>query len=181
MTKMTSARRRNKRWIIVAVVFGVVLVIGITIGVVIWSNNQKNDDVLHGDENNKGEQNDGEKLPDEVRAKIDKMSEREKADEVEYETNLTGSVTHQVIEDGKLTLRVVIDQSINTEGACQLVIDKDGVEKYKNVVLMNANSNYYSCAFDVALSDFANGKYDYEIIMESDSQRGAIDGEFYYD
>ena len=122
-----------------------------------------------------------EDAADEVRTKIEKMEQREKAEVEEYEAVITGRITHQAVEEGKLSLRVAVEQAIDGEGACKLMIRLNGVAKYTGVKIMEANSNYYSCAFDVPLDDFARGEYEFEVCLMSDSQSGSLSGGFVYE
>lgn len=174
-----AKRKNNRKWIIWGAVF-VVVIIGVVIGIVAWNSNNSSSGEESQEMSENSKQDEGN-YSDEARAKIEKLEEEEKSDNVNYESALVGTITHQAVENDRFILRVTIDQPIDSEGACRLSINSDGIEKYNNVVLMSANSSYYSCAFNVPLEGFNKGKYNYEIKLEANSQNGNVKGEFTYE
>lgn len=172
-----AKRRNNRKWIIGGVIL--IVIVGAVIGIVVLNNNVNNGG--ESDESNGNSTQEEGNYSDEARAKIEKMEEEEKTDSVNYDSTITGTITHQAVENERFSLRIAMDQPIDSEGACRLSINLDGAEKYSDVVLMSANSSYYSCSFNVSLSGFNKGHYNYEVKLEANSQSGNVQGEFIYE
>lgn len=152
----------------------VLMVIGAIIGLDIAFNTKK-ESVLP------DEKGASEDFSIEAQSKIEQLNEYDNSAPVEYETTLSGTITRQVVEGGKFSLRIVVEQPISSDGICRLSIFSGETERYSNVVLLSANSTYYSCAFDVSLDDFSNGAYDFKVDLETESQRGNLNGGFVYE
>lgn len=163
------------------IVWGVILVliiIGTVIGIVLLNNGTGSDSI---EEVENGEQGGRADYSDEARAKVEELEEEEKSDDVKYNSTISGVITHQAIENGRFVLRVVVDQPIDSEGACRLSILSDGIEKHNSVVLMEPNSANYSCSFNIPLDEYSKGNYNFDVKLETNSQSGDLKGKFIYE
>lgn len=181
---MAQKRNKNKKWIYWVLIL-VLLVAAGAVAYLVWDNyfrdKGENTEKVEISERAEDEQVVTEEISDEIRAKIELLDEKEGPDVVNYEPTISGVITYQAVENDKFSLRIAIKQPIDSDGACRLSITLGATEKYNNLVLMRANSDYYSCAFDVPLSGFSEGKYDFEVSLQAESQSGSLRGEFVYE
>lgn len=171
-----ARRKNNQKWIIWGVVL-VVAIMAVVLGVVLLNNANSGD----AREEESSEQEEQKDYSEEARAKIEKLEEEEKRENVNYNSAITGTITHQAVENGRFVLRIAIDQPVDTEGACRLSIVSNGVEKHNSVVLMEPNSSNYSCSFNIPFNEYSKGSYSFDVKLETDSQSGNLKGEFVYE
>ena len=91
--------------------------------------------------------------------------------------SLTGVVTYAGVNNGKITVRVNIDQFLN-DGACRLKLKKNGIVIYREEAeIIDAASTSTCEGFDVNIAPEMSGKLGIEIELEADGKTGTINGE----
>lgn len=91
--------------------------------------------------------------------------------------SLTGAVTYAGANNGKITVRVNIDQFLS-DGICRLKLKKGDAVIYKEEVgIIDAASTSTCEGFDVNIAPEMSGKLSIEIELEADGKVGIISGE----
>ena len=90
---------------------------------------------------------------------------------------ITGVVTYAGINGDNLMIRVNIDQYL-TDGNCALKLLKNNETVYEETVgVIDAAATATCKGFNVAKSDFMNGKISIKILVTSGEKTGTIEGE----
>lgn len=185
---MAKRQRKNLKWICGGVILIVLIVAGV-VGIVL-SNNGSNDidKDLQGDTKEKTEKieivetddgEDEEKSEDEMQEELMKeknVSQYEGANPNKAD-NLSGVMTYAGVNDGKLMIRVNIDQYL-ASGKCELALIRNGSNIYSSAASIVASASTATCeGFDVPTSNLGSGKVEIVIKLEADGRSGTIRGE----
>lgn len=92
-------------------------------------------------------------------------------------TELTGYFTAKNVIDGKLVLRVTINQFLKSEGTCQLTLThSSGKTVVKSAETFDNPSSATCKGFDIPTSELMSGKWKISLKVEADQKQGLIDG-----
>ncbi len=183
-----ATRKRNNIWLKVAIIAGIVLVIGLVIFLVEKLNGSEDPspvyerprDVLvpeQKENDSQAGQTDGD----------DSTEEKEPVpqydgDDPNTAPNLTGALTYAKIMktpngDEMLVLRVNIDQFLS-EGTCDLTIKNGDESVYEDSTAIIDSASTSTCTgFDVPVSEIRSGNMQIVIKLTSGDRTGVIDGE----
>lgn len=181
---MVRRYRRSRKWISWLVILLLLIIAGI-VCYLVWDNyfnDSKNDrqgkqeqviDEERKEESEESNKNSTEKNDDEDDKKV-----------VQYEGNdpnlseeLSGSVTYAGVLDGKITIRVNIDQYLSG-GSCVLNLTRNGNVVYdESANVINSASTATCEGFDIPISNIGTGNYEIEIRISSGDKSGSIKGE----
>lgn len=90
---------------------------------------------------------------------------------------LSGVVTYAGAMEGKLAIRVNIDQYL-TDGECSLALKKGGNVVYVDTVRIIENVTTATCeGFDIATAGIGGGKFEIQIDLQAGEKKGTIKGE----
>ena len=176
-------RKRNFRW--VKWLLFLLLIAGAVVVVILVKNNyfDKKDDQNTSQtvETNK---TDDKKSEEKTEQKVEQKEEAEpeqKAPQYEGESpnkseTLTGLITYADVRDGELTIRVNIDQFLQS-GNCNLTLSKNGVTHYSQSVGIVESVTTSTCdGFKILTSELPSGNLQVEINLDSDGKSGKIEG-----
>lgn len=183
-------KNRNKKWFYIV---GGIVAIAVAggVGFAIWQNSQpKNDSQEAKVEEQKEEkeqpekttttkteeQNNGEKDEAEKAVEEKKVVQYDGEDPNVAE-ELSGVVTYAGVVDGKLMIRVNIDQYLGA-GRCDLVLMRDGKELYREGANIVGGPSTATCeGFDISTAGLGSGNVKIEIRLNSGGKTGTIRGE----
>ena len=136
--------------------------------------------------NQKEEEKDGVKTSDNNNSNSDgNSSGTEKPKVVQYDGDdpntaeeLSGVVTYAGVTDGKLMIRVNIDQYLES-GTCDLTLTRGGDSIYSSIASIIGGPSTATCeGFDVPVAGLGGGQVDINISIKSaDGRQGSIRGE----
>lgn len=90
---------------------------------------------------------------------------------------LSGAITFADVVDGKLMIRMNIDQYLN-DGECRLTLKRGDTVIYNDTVKIASSASTSSCeGFDVPVAGLDTGKVDIVIDLITDDKKGIINGE----
>ncbi len=91
---------------------------------------------------------------------------------------ITGSISRAQVVNGVLTVRVAIDQFLQSAGTCTIVLTKNGVAKTFSVPTI-ANPSSSSCeGFDLPVEgNFTSGLWSINLTVQAGDKTGIITGE----
>ena len=90
---------------------------------------------------------------------------------------LSGAITFAEVVDGKLMIRMNIDQYLS-DGECELTLKRDSSIIYTNTVNIVSNASTSSCeGFDVPTNILGTGKIEIVINLDANNKKGVINGE----
>lgn len=107
--------------------------------------------------------------------------QEEKAPQYEGESpnkseNLTGLITYADVIDDELTIRVNIDQFLQS-GSCNLTMSRNGVTYYSQSVGIQESVTTSTCdGYKIPVSELSKGDFQVEIDLESEEKSGKITG-----
>lgn len=180
------ARKKNRKWLRICGV--VVLIIVVIVGVVIWQQktNETTKDNLESKEIFEKNDQDENAESEDSQAGDENFAEEEvkKKQVVQYEGGdpnstgeLTGTITYADVSNGKLVIRVSIDQYL-TNGDCKLTLSKNGATVYSDTANVISDVSTATCeGFDVSVGGLGGGKIEININVSSDGKTGVIRGE----
>lgn len=176
-------RKRNFRWI--KWLLFLVLIAGAVTVVILVKNN------LDNKTNNSGqratnvekpeEKKPEEKTDDSSSSSVETSKQEEKAPQYEGESpnkseTLTGMITYANVADDELTIRVNIDQFLQT-GTCNIALSRNGVTHYSQSVGIVESVTTSTCdGFKIPASELPSGNLQVEINLESEGKSGKIEG-----
>ena len=180
---MVQGRKRERKWIWWVVFLGLVIVA--TVIAVVVKQNYFGD---NGEE--KVAQNDTTgKVVQEVKQKDEdtsdnKVEDGEKSKVQQYEGEdpnrkdaLTGAITYVVVNDGRLMVRVNIDQFLD-EGKCKMELKKEDSLVYDMEARLIGSVTTSTCeGFDVPVTQLPNGKVSIVVKLSAGEKSGEIMGE----
>ena len=188
---MTRKRKnRNKKWFYIVGGLVILAVIG-GIGVVIWQNNQPKKDTQDAKVEEVKEERKQSEIATSVKTEDQNSGETDAAEKavaekkvVQYDgedpnvaEELSGVVTYAGVVDGKLMIRVNIDQYLG-EGKCELVLSRDGGEIYQTKANIVGGASTATCeGFDIPVMELSSGKADIKVKLSSGGKTGTIKGE----
>ena len=159
-----------------------VLIVAAVVIVVLVKNNYFNDnngtntqqsENIDKPENKKSEENSDDKK--------EEPKQEEKVPQYEGESpnkseTLTGLITYADVVDEELTIRVNIDQFLQS-GNCNLTMSRNGVTYYTQSVGIQESVTTSTCdGYKIPVSDLPKGDLSVEIDLESDGKSGKIVG-----
>ena len=176
---MVKKQKKNKKWsywLLMLVLF----VVAAIVVFLVWNAYFKNKD---------------EGQNSSVAVEIAEIEEQEKPQEQEVEVldkpkvvqydgedpnsaeELSGAITYAGFNDGRLMVRVNIDQYVDG-GECRLDLKRGGVLIHEEVTGILGNASTASCdGFDVPVDIIGEGEVDIEIHLDSNGKTGIIKGE----
>lgn len=177
---MVKKQKTNKKWMYWLLMF-VLFVMAAVIVYLVWNAYFKNKD----------EEQSLAPVPEIV--EVEEREEPQKQDDIEtpmkpevvqYDgedpnnsDELSGAITYTGVNDGRLIIRVNIDQYLNS-GECKLDVRRGEVLIHEEVVEIVDSASTASCAgFDIPVELVGNGLADVEISLESGDKKGSIKGE----
>lgn len=176
-------RKRNFRW--VKWLLFLLLIAGAVAVVILVKNNyfdkKDNQNTSQAVETNK---TDDKKSEGKTEQKVEQKEETEpeqKAPQYEGESpnkseTLTGLITYADVKDDELTIRVNIDQFLQS-GNCNLTLSKNGVTHYSQSVGIVESVTTSTCdGFKIPTSELPSGNLQVEINLDSDGKSGKIEG-----
>lgn len=174
-------RKRNKKWISWMVVL-LLLVMAITVSYLLLNNyfsDEKKDDheteLIDVERVEKTEI--GEDQNDDDNNIEKKKVEQYDGDDPNNSSELSGVVTYASVQNGKLMIRVNIDQYL-ADGKCELTLKRGGATIYSSIANIAVGASTATCeGFDVPVADLEGGKVDIVINLNADSRTGVIRGE----
>lgn len=122
---------------------------------------------------------DDERSEDEMEEEMmrDKNVVQYEGDNPNKADSLSGVITYAGVNDGKLVIRVNIDQYLSG-GKCELTLLRDGADIYDNVTNIVANASTATCeGFDIPVSEIGGGNVGINIKLSADGREGLIRGE----
>ena len=180
---MVQKRKRNKKWL--SLIIALMLLVGA--GVVcflVWNAYFKDKD-NHNDkvdasvvEEQKKEEKKTEKKTEE---KKEETVEKEKTvqydgDDPNTKGELTGVITYAGVNNGKLMIRVNIDQYVS--GTCTLSLRREGMNVGSQEAPIISSASTATCeGFDVSTDSLGSGKTSIIIYLSGDGKTGEISGE----
>ena len=182
---MAQKRKRNKKWIYWIVMVGL-FVAAVVVAYLVWDN-YFNDKKGEKQDEQMVEQVDEKKTADKVDADEEKDAAEKAVEQKrveQYDGNnpnaaegLSGVVTYAGVVDGKLMIRVNIDQYLDG-GECRLTLVRGGASIYSGIAEIVGGASTASCAgFDVAVGELGGGAAEININLNSSGRSGTIHGE----
>lgn len=182
-------RKKSKKWIWWLVIF-VLLIVAVIVCCLVWDNyfndkkvdENKSDDMGVVEEIERKEEKEIKREQEENKNNDEDDSGEKKVVQYDGEDpnkgeNLTGYVTYAAVLDGKLMIRLNIDQYLGS-GTCELNLTKDGSIVHSETVGITSAASTATCeGFDVMISDLTSGRYDIEVKLKSDEKTGVIKSE----
>ena len=175
---MAKRRKRSKKWIY----WLFTLILLVAAGVVcylVW------DAYFRDKSDQAGSQESSEMVENKEEAEGELKSESVEKKKVEQydgsdpnEANdLSGVVTYAGVNNGKLMIRVNIDQYL-TEGKCELTLTRGGATIYNSITNIVGSATTATCeGFDVPVSELGGGNVGINIKLKTDGRTGSIQGE----
>lgn len=177
-------RKRSKKWLW-WVIFVVLLVVAGVVVYLVWDGYFREDKPVKGPEEGATSvvtgADDGkvEKPQDEetVRNEDVEGPVQYEGEDPNLEEGLTGVVTYAGVTDGKLMVRVNIDQYLDS-GSCELVLMSANATVYNMAAGIVGSASTASCAgFDVPVSELPSGKLQIIVYLNANGKTGEIKGE----
>lgn len=184
---MATQRRKKTNWIKIILVIALIVAAGL-ICFFVWkvyfsdekpvhNNGDKDSSAVVDDKTKKEEKKEEKKESD-----TDKKDEKEKVpqydgDDPNEKDELTGVITYVGVNNGKLMIRVNIDQYVNG-GTCTLGLRREGMNVYSATAnIIDAASTATCEGFDVPVSGLGEGPTVITIYLSADGKTGEIGGE----
>ena len=179
---MVKRRRKSKKWIF-WVVFLILMIAAGIVGYLVWDNyfNDKKEDVQEADTTKVDQQETEGSGENEVEL-VNEGGEEKKIPQYDGEdpnkaSELSGAITYSGVVDGKLMIRMNIDQYLSN-GKCELTLKRSGATIYNSVANIVGNASTSSCeGFDVPTSGLGGGNTEIIINLTADGKSGIIRGE----
>ena len=174
-----ARRRKNKRkWISWLIILVLLIAAGVVVYLV-WDNyfNEKKDEI-ETTETEQIDQQEDEGGNSEVEL-VNENGEKKTPPKYEGEDpnkaeELSGAITYAGVQDGKLMIRVNIDQYLSS-GKCELTLKRGGATIYNSVANIIGNASTSSCeGFDVPTKGLGGGKTEIVIKLNANSKSGTI-------
>ena len=186
---MAKRRKRSKKWIY----WLFTLILLVAAGVVcylVW-------DAYFRDKSNQAGSQESSEVVENKDEKEDKTSENKEEAEGELKSesvekkkveqydgsdpneanDLSGVVTYAGVNNGKLMIRVNIDQYL-TDGKCELTLTRGGATIYNSITNIVGSATTATCeGFDVPVSELGGGNVGINIKLKTDGRTGSIQGE----
>lgn len=178
-------RKRNFRWV-KWLVFLVLIIVAVVIIILVKNNfdnniekeNNSQQDVI----DNKDKDDSSDKKPEEKSEnKEQEQKQKNKAPQYEGESpneseTLTGLITYADVINDELTIRVNIDQFLQS-GNCNLKMSRNGVTYYTQSVGIQESVTTSTCdGYKIPVSELPKGDLSVEIDLDSDGKSGKITG-----
>lgn len=182
---MQKKKNNKKKWIITLVTL--VLLIGAGVGtffILKGANEQKDDKVEVTDSQEEEEKSGIQTSSDDGTNTDNSGNGMEKPKVVQYDGDdpnkaeeLSGVVTYAGVTDGKLMIRVNIDQYLES-GTCELTLVRGGDTIYNSIASIIGGPSTATCeGFDVPVAGLGGGQIEIKINLSADSRNGTIRGE----
>ena len=184
---MAQKRKRNKKWIYWVVMVGLFVVAGVVVFLV-WNSYFRDDKKDKQNEPEVGQVEKKEFVEEVENVGGDEKDEAEKAveqkkveqfdgEDPKVAEELSGVVTYAGVVDGKLMIRVNINQYLDG-GECRLTLMRGGANIYSSIVEIVGGASTASCAgFDVVAGELGTGAIEINIKLNSGERSGTIHGE----
>lgn len=184
-------KRKNRKKLLFWLIMLVLVVVAVGVCYLVWQTYFSGDSGRQEDETSKTEDKQDEQ--DEINESNGEVTD-ENGDEiviegkekvVQYEggspnktQGLSGAITFAEEVDGKLVIRMNIDQYLSG-GDCELVLKRGGGEIYRADADIDSGASTSTCrGFDVSINNIGRGGVDIEIYLRgSDGREGVIYGE----
>lgn len=168
-------KRKNKRWLEIALFLVLLIVAGI-VCYLVWDNYFR-------DEEGTNDVPQEITVEEEIETPEQEIEIVQKEEIKQYEgedpneaSDLTGVVTYTGVVSGELVIRVNIDQYL-VSGRCELALSRDGVIIYNDVAEIVDSAATATCAgFNIPSADLGNGETEIRIILDADGKKGTIIG-----
>jgi len=171
---MAKRRRRNKKWIGVAL-FLVLMVIAGVVCFLVYESYFKEKEVAPEPEVPVVIEPEKEEEVEEVVTEKEEIVQYE-GEDPNVADDLTGVVTYVGVNDGILKVRVNIDQYL-AGGSCSLALMQGGATIYTDEAGVIDSVSTATCqGFDVPVSDFSSGATQIVITVNSGGKTGVIEG-----
>lgn len=179
-------RKRDFRW--VKWLSFLVLVVAAIVVVILVKNNYFNEKSGDNPQQSENANRPEDKEP-EVNSNSDRIEENKTEEEKPEEKvpqydgespnkseTLTGMITYANVADEELTIRVNIDQFLQT-GTCNIVMSRNGITYYTGSVGIIESVTTSTCdGFKIPVSELVSGNLQVEINLESEGKSGKIEG-----
>lgn len=158
------------------------MILAVVIGVIVWQNSQPvRQDENKTEETEKVEQKDGVEQNESTEGENEEVVEKKVVQYTGQDPNtfdeLTGVVTYASVVDGKLMIRVNIDQYL-TEGTCDLTLSRGGAMMYSDTTNIVSGASTATCqGFDIATAGLGEGNMQININLTANGKSGVIRGE----
>ena len=187
---MTKRRRTDKKGLKVVLFLLLVVVAGV-ICYLVWNSyfrdekepEQVDDITVLADEGRKEAEEEVSEPSPEKQDEEDSETEDEKkvvqyeGDDPNENSALTGVITYADVDDGKMVIRVNIDQYL-ADGVCKLALRQGDDIIYSDETRVIDLAATSTCeGFDVILADGVSGRLEIDIELLADSKSGLISGE----
>ncbi|MDO5480117.1 MAG: hypothetical protein Q4F58_00375 [Candidatus Saccharibacteria bacterium] len=176
-------RKRSFRW--VKWILFLILIVAAIVVVVLVKNNyfsdKKQDNPQQSESTSKTEDQKPEEKPSEDSKEGEDSKPEEKAPQYEGDSpnkseNLTGLITYADVINDELTIRVNIDQFLQS-GNCNLTMSRNGVTYYSQSVGIQESVTTSTCdGYKIPVSELSKGDFQVEIDLESEGKSGKITG-----
>lgn len=177
---MPQKRRNSKKWLWWG--GGAFLVILLVIiGIIVWQNNnierENNTELVSGTEEQQVVKSDEVEAINSVDSEEEKKVVQYEGDDPNTLDELTGTITYAGVNDGKLMIRVNIDQYV-TEGTCELTLNRGGATIFSSIADLIGGVSTSTCeGFDVLVSELGGGSVQINIKLSTEGREGVIRGE----
>ena len=179
---MAQKRKRNKKWIYWLLML-VLLTAAVVVVYLVWNSYFKDKDDGKDVQDEKVVQIESEDSDDkeEDEGEIIDWVEKEKVEQYDGDNpndalELSGAITFAQVVDGKLMIRINIDQYLNN-GSCRLIIKRNNAEIYSNTANIIDNASTATCeGFDIDANGLGAGEAELMIELDSGSKKGMISG-----
>ena len=177
-------RKRNFRW--VKWLIFLVLIAGAVAIVILVKNNfdsktdnndkQQTTNVEKPEEKKPEEKTDNNSSSSEETSKQEEKVPQYDGESPNKSETLTGMITYANVADDELTIRINIDQFLQT-GTCNIVLSRNGVTHYSQSVGIVESVTTSTCdGFKIPASELPSGNLQVEINLESEGKSGKIEG-----
>ncbi|MBR2725705.1 hypothetical protein IKE87_00320 [Candidatus Saccharibacteria bacterium] len=182
---MEKQRKNYNKWIYWVIGLVVVVVIIVAVGLIVKNVSEKKDtgevETSKIEEKKETEAKEAEEVSQDTTV-ADKAIDEKKVPQYEGDDpneaeELTGVITYVGVSDGKLMIRVNIDQFLDS-GECGLGLRQSGMNVYNTSARVVSNASTATCeGFDVPLSQVGTGSTHIIITVKAGEKTGTIEGE----
>ena len=183
---MAQKRKRSKKWIYWVLLLVLLVAAGV-VAYLVWdgyfrdksgeSDAPRASEVVGWAEEKKEMKEDGKEIENDDEEEDDKKVKQYDGEDPNKAEKLSGVVTYAGVLNGRLTIRLNIDQYLE-EGKCELNLVKDGSTVYTETSGIVSAATTATCeGFDVSMSGFGAGKYSVVVKLDAGGRTGTIKGE----
>ena len=173
-------RKRSKKWISWLIILALLIAAGV-VCYFVWDNyfndkKQDNDIKTETSEQIKEEKKSEEATINEGNEEDGQKVKQYEGENPNKASELSGVITYAGVVDGKVMIRVNIDQYLE-EGRCTLNILNGSEVVYENTTNIMGSATTSTCeGFDLSASALSSGAYKVLIKIETNDKNGTIEG-----